>query len=48
MEEEKKLKKDRNCRLCEWLFDCKGKPEGVELCIKYKERERTNGNQENC
>ena len=38
MDEEKKLKKDRHCRRCELIFDCEGKPEGVELCIRFKER----------
>lgn len=38
LDEEKTFKKDRNCRRCELIFDCKGKPQGVELCIRFKER----------
>ena len=34
LDEEKTFKKDRNCRRCELIFDCKGKPQGVELCIR--------------
>lgn len=40
MSGEAHLKKDRNCRKCEYLFDCKGKPPGVDLCIRFKERKK--------
>ena len=40
MEEQKQLKKDRHCRNCQKVIECKGKPEGVELCINFKERKR--------
>lgn len=40
MEEQKALKKDKECRLCKHIFDCDGKPPGVKLCIRYEERER--------
>lgn len=40
MTEEVQLKKDRHCRNCEWIIDCKGKPPGVVLCIRFKERKR--------
>ena len=32
------LKKDKECVKCEYIFDCKGKPDGVIRCLKYKER----------
>ena len=38
MEQEEKLIKDRNCRRCMFVIECKGKPEGVELCLRYIER----------
>ena len=38
MDDVVQLKKDRHCRRCEWIIDCKGKPPGVELCIRFKER----------
>lgn len=34
MEKEKKLKKDRECIHCINFFDCKGKPDGVEQCLR--------------
>lgn len=38
MDDEKKLIKDRNCRLCQFVIECEGKPEGVELCLNFRER----------
>lgn len=38
--EEVKLKKDKNCRFCEKLFDCPGKDPRVQLCLQFKERKR--------
>ena len=35
---ENKPKKDRDCVRCEYIFDCQGKPHGVKLCIRFKER----------
>ena len=40
MDEVVQLKKDRHCRRCEYIIDCKGKPPGVDLCIRFKERRR--------
>lgn len=37
---EKPLKKGKECVFCEYIFDCKGKPPWVELCVNYKERKR--------
>ena len=39
---DKPLKKDRNCVFCEHIFDCKGKPPTVKLCVNFKERRRSN------
>lgn len=36
--EEIKRKKDRECARCEYVFDCKGKPQEVKQCIRFKER----------
>ena len=38
MDEEKKPKKDKECILCEFIFECRGKPEGVKRCIGFKKR----------
>lgn len=38
-DESEKLKKDRECIHCEHFFDCEGKPENVERCLMFKERE---------
>ena len=35
--EEIKRKKDRECARCEYVFDCKGKPQEVKQCIRFKE-----------
>lgn len=32
------MKKDKECITCEYIFDCKGKPENVKQCLRYKER----------
>ena len=37
-DEQKKHRKDKECIMCEYIFECPGKPEGVNLCIKFKER----------
>lgn len=42
MEEEKQLKKDRYCLRCEYVIECKGKPQGVTMCINFKERRSNN------
>lgn len=44
MDEKKKLVKDRYCLHCEHIIDCKGKPQGVTMCINFKERARKNDN----
>ena len=36
-------KKDKSCVRCEHIFNCKGKPEGVFLCLNFKERKLNNG-----
>ena len=36
-------KKDRACVRCENIFTCKGKPEGVTLCLNFKERKKKDG-----
>ena len=36
-------KKDKACVRCEHIFTCKGKPEGVVLCINFKERKKQDG-----
>ena len=36
------LIKDRGCVRCEKVIDCKGKPQGVTMCINFKERARKN------
>lgn len=38
---------DRECIGCQHLFECAGKPENVEQCIKLKERGEREGNGEN-
>lgn len=38
MSEEKKLKKDRGCVRCAYIFSCPGKPPEVKNCINFKER----------
>ena len=43
MEQEKKLKKDRECIHCERFFDCPGKPEGVKECLNLVERKNKDG-----
>ena len=40
------LKKDRECIHCERFFDCKGKPEGVKLCVNFEERKDKDGRRE--
>lgn len=40
MDSEVKLKKDRGCVRCEWIFSCKGKPPGVKDCLNFHERRR--------
>ena len=37
---EEKLIKNQECITCMQLFDCKGKPRGVEACLNYIERRR--------
>jgi len=32
------MKKDKECISCEHIFECKGKPDEVKRCLKYKER----------
>ena len=39
-EEKPKKHKDKECIMCDHIFDCDGKPAGVELCIKFKERKK--------
>lgn len=39
-EQEKKGKKDAGCVYCEHIFDCKGKPPEVKLCVNFKERKK--------
>lgn len=34
------VKKDKECVYCEKLFDCIGKPVGVERCIQFKDRRK--------
>lgn len=36
------MKKDKECITCEYIFDCKGKPDDVKRCLKYKERNENN------
>lgn len=36
-------KKDKTCVRCEHIFTCKGKPEGVTLCLNFKERKKKDG-----
>lgn len=31
---------DRECAMCEHLFTCKGKPEGVKNCINFEARDK--------
>lgn len=37
MDKETKLVKDRECIKCDRLFECKGKPEGIQ-CIAFTPR----------
>lgn len=41
-------KKDKTCVHCGHIFTCKGKPEGVMLCINFKERMKQSGRETNC
>lgn len=43
MEEEKKLKKDKGCVRCAYIFSCPGKPPEVKLCLQFKERGGSDG-----
>lgn len=43
MEEQKTLKKDKECIRCERFFDCDGKPVGTHECIRFKERKSEDG-----
>lgn len=36
------MKHDKECMTCEHLFECEGKPDETEQCIKYKERKGEN------
>lgn len=42
-EEEKPMKKDKECLHCMRLFNCTGKPRDVERCLYFKERKKKNG-----
>ena len=33
-----KGKKDKECVTCDYIFECKGKPDEVKRCLRYKER----------
>jgi len=35
---EEKLIKNQECVSCKNLFDCKGKPRGIERCLRYAQR----------
>lgn len=35
---EEKLIKNQECVSCKNLFNCKGKPRGIEACLNYSER----------
>ena len=37
-DEKEKRRKDKECIMCEHIFECPGKPESVNLCIEFKER----------
>lgn len=37
---EEKLIKNQECVSCKNLFNCKGKPRGIEACLNYSERQR--------
>ena len=46
MEEEKKEKTtkfDKECARRALIFSCKGKPLGCDLCVKFVERNKSNG-----
>lgn len=45
MDEQKQLKKDRECIRCEHIFDCEGKPRNVNQCLNFKEVKRDGGKQ---
>lgn len=40
MSDEVKLVKNRDCIHCEKIFDCKGKPREVKLCVNFVERKK--------
>lgn len=40
---EDKLIKDRECIHCERLWECKGKPEGIQ-CVAFTPRKEKEGN----
>lgn len=37
------LHKNKECIHCEKLFDCKGKPRKVDLCLHFTERKQEDG-----
>lgn len=43
MDKETKLVKDRECIKCGKLFDCKGKPPGIQ-CVSIVPRKKNNKN----
>ena len=40
LSKDEKLIKNQECVSCRNLFNCKGKPRGIEACLNYSERRK--------